>query len=188
VSTVKKSHAIHALSLPADELAPEDPAALAGRPDPCSHRDVADARLGDLDAEPDQLTGGPPVSPSRVLASEPRDQLANLTGDPRAPGTPSRIGPAASHEPAVPRQQRSRGHEEQTPAPTREQPARRRQERAVRGPQCRAGNLSAQDRDLVAQDDDLQLLELRRAKTQQHERHQTPQQHVQQRRQHQPLP
>src|ERR1035437_7331780 len=27
---MKKSHAIHALSLPADELAPEDPAALAG--------------------------------------------------------------------------------------------------------------------------------------------------------------
>ena len=88
----------------------------------------------------------------------------------------------------MPRQQRVWGHEEHLPARPREQPARRRQASTVRGPKCRARDLSAQHRDLVAQDDDLQLLELRRAKAQQHERHHPSQQHVQQRRQHQPLP
>jgi hypothetical protein len=70
VSTVKKSHAIMLCALAADELAPRHAAALAGRSDPGADQDVADARLGDLDPEPDQLTGDPPVSPPRVLTSE----------------------------------------------------------------------------------------------------------------------
>ena len=91
-----------------------------------------------------QLTRDPPVPPPRVLASEPQNQLANLPADPRAPGTPSWIRPAARDEPAVPRQQRFRGHEERTPARPREQPARRGQESTVRRPKCRARYLPAQ--------------------------------------------
>src|SRR5664280_133168 len=40
----------------------------------------------------------------------------------------------------------------------------------------------------MAKHNDLKLLEIRRAKTQQHERHHPPRHHIQERRQHQPLP
>ena len=45
------------------------------------------------------------------------DQVANLTADPRASGTPSWKLPAACDEPAVPCQQRVGSHEERLPAP-----------------------------------------------------------------------
>ena len=57
---------------------------------------------------------------------------------------------------------------------------------SIRGPQRRARRLPAQHSKLMAKDDDLKLFEIRRAKAQEHERHQTPHHHVQQRRQHQP--
>jgi hypothetical protein len=71
VSTVKKSHAMMLCAWPRMKSRHESAPRSPGRSDPGAHQDVADARLGDLDAEPDELTRDPPVSPSRVLASEP---------------------------------------------------------------------------------------------------------------------
>jgi hypothetical protein len=50
------------------------------------------------------------------------------------------------------------GHEERVPALPLEQPARCGQESTVSGPKCRARNLPAQRRELMAQDDDLHSL------------------------------
>src|ERR1019366_6409680 len=115
VSTVKKSHAI-TLCLAADELTPRHPTALASRSDPGSDQDVADTRRGDLDPETDQPPRDPPVSPPRVLASQPQDQLTNLTANPWPVRTASRIRPAARNDPPVPREQRFRGHKQHRPA------------------------------------------------------------------------
>jgi hypothetical protein len=61
-------------------------------------------------------------------------------------------------EPAVPCEQRFRGHEERAPADLWEQPARRGQESPVRWLQRGARDLPAQHSELVAQDEDLELL------------------------------
>ena len=67
---------------------------------------------------------------------------------------------------AVPVEQGLRGDEEDRPAQSRQQASGGRQEDAIGRPQIRPTDLAAQDRQLVAQDDDLKLLEVRRASSQ----------------------
>jgi hypothetical protein len=94
---------------------------------------------------------------------------------------PAGIGPPTREEPALPREQGFRGEEERAPPRAGEQPARRGQERTIGGPQHRARYLPAQHSRLMAQHDDLKLLEIRRAKAEQHERRHTPEHHIQER-------
>jgi hypothetical protein len=131
---------------------------------------------------------GPLVSPPRVLACEPQHQLANVAADLWVPWTPRWMCPVSGEEAAVPCQQCSRGHEESAPTGSGEQPARRGQESPVRRSQRGARHLPAQNGQLVAEHNNLELLEVLRAKAKQHERHHSPKHHVQERHRHQAPP
>src|SRR6266498_4609292 len=77
--------------------------------------DVADGGRRDGDAELAQLTHDPQVTPARVLAREPQDQLAHVTVDRRPAWAAVWVGRAPSHQPAMPVQERLRLHEESVP-------------------------------------------------------------------------
>jgi len=77
--------------------------------------DVADRARRDGDTELAQLANDPLIAPARVLAREPDAQLSHLTTDWRPARTAVRIGPASSHQPAMPVQERLRPHRERVP-------------------------------------------------------------------------
>jgi len=60
----------------------------------------------------------------------------------------------------MPAHERVGRDEERTPALAREEPARGGQERPVGGPKLGSRNLAPQDRELMTENDDLELLEL----------------------------
>jgi hypothetical protein len=66
----------------------------------------------------------------------------------------------------VPTQKRRRRDQKRRPPDSRQHPRRRRQKPSVGQPKCRPSKLAAQDRQLVAQCDDLKFLELGRPKQQ----------------------
>jgi hypothetical protein len=102
--------------------------------------------------------------------------------------TAMQVGPAARHQPLVPAQQRPRTDRESRPGPTRQRPTQRSQEQPVRLSQLRPPPLPAQDRELVPQHQDLQLLRPRRPTTEHHQPEQTANDHVRKRPQHAPPP
>src|SRR5205809_6275238 len=68
------------------------------------------------DAERGQFALNPPITPARVLARQPHNELAYLDGRLRATGTAMRIRPTARDQFAVPTQERPRS-DEQRPLP-----------------------------------------------------------------------
>jgi len=68
------------------------------------------------------------------------------------------VGPSFGDQAAVPGQQGGWGDDAMGPQRAGEQPGQRGQDRAVWPGQARSGHLAAQDRDFVAQDEDLHVL------------------------------
>jgi hypothetical protein len=134
-----------------------------------------------LNPEPGELSHHPPVAPARVLARQPQDERSDLRTDWRATGSPARIAPVASDHPTVLQKQGLRSDEERGPAPPGQQPAGRRQEGTIGRLESRPPNLTPQDRELVAEHDDLELLVLGGAGTQRHQFDQPAQREVQER-------
>jgi hypothetical protein len=188
VSTVKKSHAIVLCAWPRMNSRQEAPPRRPARPSPAPVR-ILRTLVGESWI-PRPLSSPTIRSyPHRGFSRASRrtsSRTSRLTLG--RPGTPPRIRPVLGDEPAVPRQQRFRGHKERAPPRPGEQPARRGQENTICGPQRRARGLPAKHSKLMAQDDDLELLAIRRAKTQQHERHHPPHHQVHERPPHQLLP
>jgi hypothetical protein len=120
--------------------------------------DVADGGRRDTNTELAQFADDAQVAPTRILAGEPQDQLAHLTADRRPTRGAMRIGPAPSDQPAMPGQERLRLHEEGVPGAARQNTAARRQEQAVVRPQPRPRDLTAKDRQLMAEHENLELL------------------------------
>ena len=83
-----------------------------------------------------------------------------------------RVRPTAREHPAVPAQQRLRSDEERLPSATRQHPAERRQHQPVGGRELWPPRLSPQDRQLMPQNEDLELLRAVAAREQQDEREQ----------------
>jgi hypothetical protein len=109
-------------------------------------------------------------SPPRVLAGQPHDQGLHLLGNRWPAVRQRRIGPASAHHAAVPSQQRlGRDHQDRPSAPG-QQAAERCEQRAVLGPEPRPWVLAAQARQLVAEDQDLHLLGVRRPPAEHHQR------------------
>jgi hypothetical protein len=81
----------------------------------------------------------------------------------------------------VPAQECFRRNEQRAPAPARQQTTGGGQQRSIGAPQDRTPNLAAQDRKLVAEYDDLKLLEPLRTTAQQHQLDELPQGEVEQR-------
>ena len=78
--------------------------------------------------------------------------------DREAPGTPVRIGPAASDEPTVPPEERLGPHQEVVPAAPRQHSTQRREHQPVVRLEPRPAGLPAKNRKLVPEHEDLQLL------------------------------
>jgi hypothetical protein len=67
-------------------------------------------------------------------------------------------GPVAGHELAMPAQQRVRSDRKARPSESRQRATQRRQKRTIAARQLRPSGLPAEDRELVAQHKDLQLV------------------------------
>jgi len=165
------------------EVAPAELGASAGRRDAGLPEDLGDRCCRDAHADTGEFTDDPLVAPARVLAREPQHELTNLLRDRGSTGPPSRRRPSPPHKLAMPPQQRVRTDEER-PARPPQQLAGRSKEDAVTLIQPRTGDLAAQHSQFVAEQHDLELLELARAQTQRRHRKRTPEQHVQQRHHH----
>jgi hypothetical protein len=99
-----------------------------------------------------------PVAPGRVLGCHPQDQALQLRRRRRSTGRAVGLGPVASDQVPMPPQQRPRGHESMASALSGEQPRQRREHSAVQPGGSRPGDLSAQNRDLVSEHEDLGIL------------------------------
>ena len=119
----------------------------------------ADRRRADADAELAQLALDPDAAPARVLPGQTEDERTELGIDRRpARATGPAVGPLPLHELAVPAEQRRRGDEEGDPAVTRQDSTRRREEDPVDGPEPRSARRPLQHPELMAQDEDLEVL------------------------------
>jgi hypothetical protein len=155
-----------------EEVAGEDALGMraqeSGPGHPCASRRRIDAHLledrphrggRDRDAEALELAGDPPVSPGGVLLGEPLDQFAQLVA-PARPSPLGPVGPAAGDEPPVPAEQRLGADEERRPAPPRQGAREPGQQRPIGELELGPGDLATEHGELVAQDEDLDLLGL----------------------------
>jgi hypothetical protein len=117
---------------------------------------MAAARRGDRDAKPGEFSMDAAVTPRRVLASEANDRVSGFDRGGWSAG-PVRIGPVVRNESSMPRQDRARLHQED--------PASRPSTRANAATIARSagskrgrGTLAFEDRELVAQYEDLDVL------------------------------
>lgn len=85
--------------------------------------DQGDGAAGQADAELQKLALDAPVTPPRVLLGQAHHEGAGLVVDRRTPGWAVRVGPPASHQPAVPGHQCGRRHAEAGPPGAGEQSA-----------------------------------------------------------------
>ena len=116
----------------------------------------------DLAAKAEQFAVDPLVAPPRILPGESQDQLLHLVGN-RWPSSRCRgIGPSAAHHAPVPVEEGLGLDQEHRPAGSRELAAQRCQQGAILGLQPGPWMLATQDREFVAQDQDLDFLGLSR--------------------------
>jgi hypothetical protein len=129
---------------------------------PLAPQDPGDGAGGDTIAEPQQLPADALVAPVWVLGGQPHDHGLHLLGN-RWPAAPLRwIGPAPADHAAVPSKQRLGCDHEDRPSGPGQEWAERHQQRAVLGVEPRPWVLAAQNCQLVAEDQDLDLLGVRR--------------------------
>src|SRR6266508_6490492 len=140
----------------------------------CLKQHLPHGRRRNRNAKTLELADDPFVSPVWVLARETQDQLAERALEPGSPGPPVRVRPPARDQLPVPAKQCLRLEREDCPRGPRQRAAQRRQQRAIRPRQLRPRDLPAEDRQLVAEDEDLQLLRATRPPQQPHQREQVP--------------
>ena len=158
----------------AQELSPAQLKPLRGWLDPCLPQDRPNRARGELDPEPDQLPLNPPVASARILARKPHHELTDLGRRRRPTGPPTRIRPTACDELPVPAQKRGRRHEERRPRPSWQNSTERSQQRPISLTQLRTSDLPFEHPQLVAKQQDLDLLLPLGAKTKDDELEQTP--------------
>jgi hypothetical protein len=103
------------------------------------------------------FTGDAHVSPARVVPGQATHQLDRFVAKPAALRS-VRLGPVAPDQLTVPAQQGGRRDEEDAPAITREKPGQHRQQATIGVVETGTRNLALQDRQLVAQHGDLDVL------------------------------
>ena len=118
----------------------------------------ADHRRRDAHAKVEQFALDALVAPARVLPGQADDQLLHLLVQWRPAGLAIRVGPGAGYQPPVPAQQRLGLDQEARPAGAGQHAADCGEQRPVGGFEPGPRDLAAQDGELVAQDQDLQIL------------------------------
>jgi len=129
-------------------------------PSPAPRRKIPDRGLRYRQPELLELADDPAVTPARVLAREPHDQLAEARVEAWTPRSAARICPPALDHRAVPTDQRLRHDPERRPPSARERSTERGEQRAVTRRIARPPLLTAQHAELMAEDKDLNLLTL----------------------------
>ena len=124
----------------------------------CLKQHLAHGGRRNRNAKSLELADDPFVAPVRILSCEAQDQLAERAIEPRSPGPPVRVCPAARDQLPVPAKQRLRLEREDCPGGPGYRAAQRRQQRSISPRQLRPRGLSAEDRQLVAEGEDLELL------------------------------
>src|ERR1035438_5219820 len=148
------------LGLGAQELRPGCRGSPRRRVDSGVLQDLPCRRRRYLHSEAGQLAVNPAVAPFGVLAGQPEDQGPDVpaSGRPAGLAAAGLRRPAAAEDVAVPAQDRVRGDQEPEPPAARfgYHSEQSREQSPVRPVQVRAARLmSLQDRELVAQDQDL---------------------------------
>jgi hypothetical protein len=131
---------------------------------PCFKQHLPHRGGGDGDSDSLQLAGDALVSPVWILASKAEDHRAQRRLEWRPARLPVQIGPAVSDQLAVPAKQGVRLDREARPNGPWQRAAPRRQQRAISAGQPWLGSLPAQNRQLVAQDENLELLRATRTR------------------------
>ena len=157
---MKKSHASMLAACARRNSCQLGPERLGAGPRPARARAANGARR-DGEAELRKLGRDALIAPARVPPREPQHQLTSLGVRRRAPWAATRVCPSPSQELAVPVQQGLGRDEQTTAARRRELAACSGEERAVTGSQLWALDLTTQDIQLVAQHDQLDVLDLR---------------------------
>jgi len=107
-----------------------------------------------------QLADDPLITPARVLTRKTQNELTDLLRQRRPTRLPRRVRPPPPYKLAMPAKQRVRTDEERVLARSAQQPAGSSKEHSVLLLKPRAGDLAAQNRQLVSKHHDLKLLEL----------------------------
>jgi hypothetical protein len=148
-----------ALRLGPEELGPDGAGPPGRGTEPGGPEQGPDRRRSHPDAELAQLALDSDAAPAGVLPGQPEDERTKLRID-RRPVRAARpaVGPLPADELAMPAQERRRGDEKGDPTVPRDRPARRGEEDPVDGPELGWARGPLQHPELVAQDQDLEVL------------------------------
>src|SRR4029453_17958329 len=158
----KEINGDHTGRLRAEELTPRASPPLFSRPELFLTQDLLDGGRRHGDAETLQFTNNPLIAPTRIIASEPNDQRSYRPVDRRSTGL-SAVRPPFRDQSAVPAEQRGGRDEKCSPSHSWQGPSGRPQKPSVGRPKRRPLNAPAEDRQLVAQNDDFKFLVLSRS-------------------------
>lgn len=139
----------------AQELAPAELGASAGRGDARLSEDLGDRRCRDAYADTAELADDPLITPTRVCTRKAQHQLTDLLGERGSTGSPSGIGPPPAYELPMPAQ-RVRADEKRRSTRSAEESVGRSREDAAALVQPWPLDLAAKDRELVSQHDNLE--------------------------------
>jgi hypothetical protein len=114
--------------------------------------DTAIPELGELALDPD-------TAPARVLLRDLENEVTNRRIDPR-PSRPTDLAvrPLLPDELAVPAKERRRRDQKAGPSVARDQPTCRAEQDSVDGPELGWAGLPPKDSELMAEDEDLEIL------------------------------
>jgi hypothetical protein len=152
-----RTAAEHAVRLGAQELRPGGADPSRRRPEPRASQHGRDRGGRDADPELQQFALDTHVAPARVLPRQPLDQVARLGRKRRTAGPATATSPTSLKQRSVPAAERLRTDRKAGRSLGREQPAYRSEQGLVDGRVLRPLPPAPEDRQLVAQHDDLKL-------------------------------
>jgi hypothetical protein len=121
-------------------------------------QDAAHRGGGEAVAEAEEFPSNALLAPARILTGQTQDSLAKAHRDRRSAGRAVRISPAPGDQISVPAQQRRRSHDEHAPRRAAQQPRQRGEKDSIGPVKIRSVSVAAEHGDLVAQDEDFDLL------------------------------
>ena len=105
------------------------------------------------------------MSPARILACQPQHEGPHLGWHGRASAVAGRLLPLPAHERSMPAQQRARGDQTRRTGVAWQVAGCRRKQRTIGSAKLRVRDLAAQDLELVAQDQQLDVLDVQATTT-----------------------
>ena len=154
------------------------PDAPRSRPQSGAGEQPTDRRWRHPEAELGQLAADPPMAPARILACQPQHEGPHLGRHGRASALAGRLSPLPAHERAMPAQQRPRSDQTRAARGAWQVAGRRREQGTIRGAKLRPRDLAAQDLELVAQDQQLDVLDVQATTTPNERAEQSPEREV----------